>query len=302
MSPSIPFLLLLLISPGGGLLAQTDEEAPQAAWSRRARWVDGTVEADPAAVETAVAAYRRAVERRPDDPLRRAHLLRALDFQGQYLIAAGEAQREHYASAREIAEEGFRRLAERRAGGPSGDRPLDELSPERRAAELRKLGASAGWSATDLAALHFWGAVVWGQWGDRVGRLKAAREGVADELRALAGTALELDATYADAGPHRFLGRLHAEAPHIPFITGWVDRDLAIRHLSRAVEMAPDEPANGLFLAEALLEHRPRQRERALEWLRHLAAREPRPGHLLGDYRTLTRARQLAREQLARER
>lgn len=275
-------------------MAQPVEETPEAAWSRRARWVGGAVEADPAAVETAVAAYRRAVEQRPDDPLRRARLLRALDFQGQYLIATGKAQREHYESARRIAEEGFRRLAERR----EGDRPLDELSPERRAAELRRLGASAGWSASDLAALHFWGAVVWGQWGDRVGRLKAAREGVADELRVLAGTALELDPTYADAGPHRFLGRLHAEAPHIPFITGWVDRDLAIRHLSRAVEMAPDEPANGLFLAEALLDHRPRQRRRALEWLRNLAAREPRPEHLLGDYQTLTRAREL----LARER
>ena len=154
MSRSTPFLLLLLlVAPGGGLLAQPDKEAPETAWSRRARWVDGAVEADPKAVETAVTAYHRAVERRPDDPLRRAHLLRALDFQGQYLIAAGEAQREHYESARRVAAGGFRRLAERWGG----DQPPHEPSPERPGARR------ATWRLDWLG----WGfpSGSWGRWG-----------------------------------------------------------------------------------------------------------------------------------------
>jgi len=283
-------------------------------WLRRATTVDGEVRADARAVERAVAAFQEAVAKDPDHPGLRARLLQALAFEGQHVVVGEAAQRELFDAARLLAEEGFGRLA-RRLGGT---RALDGLEPEERAEALRGLlagpgrpetdpaaterastrDAATGWTVTDLAALHFWGAVVWGQWADRVGSLKAAREGVAGELRTLAGTALELDPGYADAGPHRFLGRLHSEAPRIPFITGWVDRDLAVQHLERAVELAPDEPENALFLAEALLEHRPRRAGEARALLIDLSERQPRPDHLLEDSRTLERARELVRDRI----
>jgi len=247
------------------------------------------VQADPKAVETAVAGYREAVVWAPEDPGARARLLRALMFQGQYVVEDEDAQREHFDAARLLAEEGFERLAHRLGGAQA----LEGLEPGDRAAQLRKLCDEAGWSPRDLAALHFWGAVAWGHWADRVGGFKAAREGVAGVLRILAGTALELDETYMDAGPHRFLGRLHSEAPRIPFVTGWVDRDQAVRHLDRAVELAPGEPENVLFLAEALLEHHPKRSDEARELLRGLAKRRPRPDHLLEDTTTLTRVEEL---------
>jgi tetratricopeptide (TPR) repeat protein len=287
--------LLLLVAFGGGSSATPTAEDPvlrgERAWARRAIRDGAEVRADPAAVEEAVAAWRQAVALDPDNPGVRARLLRALDFQGRYVVTGEDTQRKHFDANRELAEEGFERLA-RHLGGPKA---LDDLSPDERAAALRGDPDGLGWTATDLAALHFWGAVAWGQWADRVGSFKAARQGVAGELRTLAGTALVLDETYADAGPHRFLGRLHSEAPKIPFFTGWVDRGEAVRHLERAVELAPGEPENLLFLAEALLEHRPRRSDEARELLRELAGREPRPDHLLEDTRTLERARELWR-------
>ena len=250
------------------------------------------VRPDPEAVEKALTAWRDAVARNPEHPGLRARLLQALHFQGEYLIEGEDVLREHFDAARKLAQEGFERLA-RRLGGAGA---LKDLEAGERAEALRPLLDDAEWTATDLAALHLRGAIVWGKWAERVGAFKAAREGVAGELRTLAGTALELDETFSDAGPHRFLGRLHAEAPKIPFFTGWVDRGQAVRHLERAVELAPEEPQNLLFLAEVLREHRPGRRGEARELLRKLADREPRSDHLLEDTRALERARELLAE------
>lgn len=277
--------------------AETTEAAEllsrgERAWAARAVRDGEVVEPDPEAVEEAVAVWRQAVSRDPDHPGLRARLLQALHFQGEYLIEGDDARRQHFAAARELAEEGFERLA-RRLGGPEA---LEGLEAGERADALRRLVDGSGWTAMDLAGLHLQGAIVWGKWAERVGAFKAAREGVAGELRTLAGTALALDETFGDAGPHRFLGRLHSEAPKIPFFTGWVDRDEAVRHLERAVELAPEEPQNLLFLAEVLEERRPDRRGEARELLRGLADRAPRPDHLLEDTRTLARARELLAE------
>jgi hypothetical protein len=126
-----------------------------------------------------------------------------------------------------------------------------------------------------------------------VGPFKAARQGLAGKLRALAETAIALDETVEGAGGHRFLGRLHSEAPKIPFFTGWVDRDLALRHLRRALELAPEEPDNALFLATAILEHRPSESAEALDLLRRLAERQPRADHRVEDTHSLAEARRL---------
>jgi len=93
------------------------------------------------------------------------------------------------------------------------------------------------------------------------------------------------------------LGRLHALAPRIPFFTGWIDRDVAIRELERAVALGPDEPLNRLYLAEAILEHRPKRRPEALRQLRTLLAAPPDPERPVES----ADARRQAREVLARE-
>ena len=99
-------------------------------------------------------------------------------------------------------------------------------------------------------------------------------------------TLVALDDRYEGAGGHRVLDRLHSEAPKVPFITGWVDRDRAVSELRKATAMAPDELSNPLYLAEALLEHEPAKKAEALALLRQVAAAKPRPGSLLEDLST----------------
>jgi tetratricopeptide (TPR) repeat protein len=65
-------------------------------------------------------------------------------------------------------------------------------------------------------------------------------------------TALSLDQTYDQAGPHRVLGRIRFKAPIWPLSEG--DPIAAVQHLRSAAEIAPDNSTNHLYLAEALLE------------------------------------------------
>ena len=69
------------------------------------------------------------------------------------------------------------------------------------------------------------------------------------QIRGDATRAVELDAAFESAGPHRVLGGLYLRAPGPPAGLGSVRR--AVRELEKAVELAPDHPGNLLFLAEA---------------------------------------------------
>jgi hypothetical protein len=62
--------------------------------------------------------------------------------------------------------------------------------------------------------------------------------------------ARQLDERLDFAGPDRYLGLLYREAPVIVSVG---DRSKARRHLLRAVELAPEYPANRLNLAESFL-------------------------------------------------
>jgi hypothetical protein len=125
--------------------------------------------------------------------------------------------------------------------------------------------------------LLLWSAADWGLWGNAFGKLAAARQGVGEKVRDWAETLIALDDRFEGGAGHRVLGRLHAEAPKVPFFTGWVDHDKAISELDRALAIAPAELSNRYYLADALLVHRPAAKARALSLLREVAAAKPRP-------------------------
>lgn len=206
-------------------------------------------------------------------------LLEALYFQGDHVQRDRAARQATFDRGRVVFEEGLDLLA-REVGGR--DR-LDAMNPEETARALAEV--------PEAAPLYFWGAVSWGLWGEAFGKVAAVRQGVAGKLQHYIDVVLALDPAYGWAGGHRLKGRFHAEAPRIPFFTSWVDREVALSELRTAWRQGRDEPLNGLYLAEAILDHAPDEREQAVSILRELVHRTPRTDRLTEDLSVVMRAR-----------
>ncbi len=253
------------------------------AWARRAEGApaDDPGHAAPGPVGQAIAAYRKAIEAAPDDLEARWKLLRSLYFEGEFVARGNDERQKVFDQGRQAAEAALDRLASR-AGGRAA---LDDLDPAERARRLADVPEAA--RLYSLAAAH------WGLWGDAFGRWAAARQGVAGKVRDYALTAIALNGTVDGAAPHRILGRLHTLAPRIPFFTGWVDRDKAVEELRLAVRMAPEEPLNHVYLADAILQFHPERRAEAVAELQALLDRPPNPENPIEEASARRQAREL---------
>jgi tetratricopeptide (TPR) repeat protein len=253
------------------LLATGDE-----AFARRHQGASGAqARAEP--IGEAVAAHRRALELAPERIDVRARLLHSLFFVARYATPSPSRKKALYEEGRDVFEQGLARLKE-----DVGKR-LDSVEPEA-LPELLAEHPHAG-------ELYFWGAVHWGLWGESFGTMASVRRGVAGRIRRYGESAKALVPDYQNAGAYRLLGRLHALAPRVPLFTGWIDHDLAVDYLERAVELAPEDPLNLYFLADALLEYRRDQSERAARLLESAAGATPRPDRPIEDAEAITDAR-----------
>lgn len=277
-------LLLAAASPATAANASAVERG-DAAWERRAEGHRGD-RAATGPIGEAVTAYQQALEADPGDLGASWRLLRALYFQGDYATPDRDTKAEVYDRGKQACGAAVERL-EREVTGFEGVEDVD-------AGRLRQLFAAR----PDAAKLFYWCAVNWGLWGDNHGKLAAAREGVASKVRDFTLATIALDPRYEAGGGHRVLGRLHSEAPRLPFVTGWISRETAFAELRRAVAIGPEEPINRIFLAEALLDHGDgEQVDEAWAILGDLARLEPGPNRLVEDHRV----RRLAREHLERK-
>jgi tetratricopeptide (TPR) repeat protein len=261
-------------------------ERGDAAWRARALDArDGTPRLEP--IERAIRAYEQALVAAPRDLAVRWKLLRALHFAGAFAAPTEAEARGFYERALDVAEVGLDGLAERAGAGER----LDTLDAAAVAARVDRAGLARG----DVARLHFWAALHWGAWSRTVGLLSAVRQGVAGRLYRYTTLALELEPGYDEGGALRLLGRLHAELPRVPWLTSWVDRDAAVPLVTRAYEMAPENPGNRLLLALTLLDLEPDRRAEARALLDQVARLTPRPSMRIEDLAM----RQAAREWLA---
>jgi tetratricopeptide (TPR) repeat protein len=234
--------------------------------------------ANPARIDAAIAAYRRALSLDPDAPEARFKLLRALFFRARFCGATAEERRKIFEEAKALGDDGIDRL-ERRIGGLKG------------APRVEALRRSAG-----AAALCFWTAVSWGEWALARGKLAAARQGAGTRIRGLGQTVVDLDPELEQGGGYRILGRLHDQSPRIPLLTGWVSRQAALSNLRKALALGPQNSVNQFFLAEAILNHEPAQRDEARRLLTLCASSRPRDEYRVEDayYAELSRQRLLA--------
>jgi len=250
------------------------------AWIRRSEGHQGA-RAAAAPVQQAIDAYTTALAAAPDNLEARWKLLRALYFRGEFVLYDNDARLELFARGREIADVGRHQIEEHHA------MPDDSL-----AMKPQEVVAAIG-KDTPAAEIYFWSSTHWGLWGRYRGKIAAARQGVAAKIRKFAEIVILLDENIENAGGHRVLGRLNAEAPKIPLITGWISRDRALSELRRALEIAPHDLLTQFFLAEALLEFRPQKEQEALDMLHAIVKSEPDPEWLVEETKTIEDAKAL---------
>jgi tetratricopeptide (TPR) repeat protein len=262
-------LLVAAVMEAAALVAVGD-----AHYGRRAEGAVGA-RAQPAEVDQALDSYRAALAADPGSNLARAGLIRAVFFRTSFCNSPNDVRRRLLREARDVADEGLRRL----------DADLGDVKGGARLEALRRVDHAA--------ALHFWAAVAWGQWGLANGKLASVRQGVARRVRDLGQAVVDLDPAYEQGGGYRILGRLHDQCPRIPFLTGWVSHDRSLQYLRAALALDPASTVDQVFLAEAILAHDGARRAEAMRLLAACARAVPRPGLLVEDAFYIDRARQL---------
>lgn len=253
--------------------------AGDAHYLRRADGRQGDV-ADPREIDAALTAYDGALRKDRSDADSRWKYLRATYFKAEYTGLAPDQKAALYERAMPVAEEAValqrRRAADKVGGNPSG------LEPS-------QIGRALTGDVT-AGETFFWNAVNWGQWSLVHGKMAAVRQGVAGKIRDSARATIAIDPKLEDAGGQRVLGRLHAVAPKVIFFTGWIDRDESVRLLRQAVEIAPGNLVNRLYLAEAVHEFT-EDKAAAVDLLKSVLAATPHPDHLIEDLRVQADAR-----------
>jgi hypothetical protein len=216
----------------------------------------------------AIAAYDEAAQA-PDNAEARWKLARALYFRGSYTGLDQASRAAVFDKARRRGDEAVA-IIERRARNPL---PFDAKKD------------------VDAVPSYFWAAVAWGQWALASGKLEAAKTGAADKIRDYATQVIGLDPDFEDGGGFRILGRLHDQSPWIPFVTGWVSRDEAVKNLRLAIKAAPKSIINRIFLAEALWSGSPEEKAEAIRLAESVVADAPSPSRIVEELKLQEDAR-----------
>jgi tetratricopeptide (TPR) repeat protein len=263
--------------------------AGDAAWERRADGAGDDGRAASLPVGAAITAWEAALAEDPDCLATYAKLLHALYFAGD--LASGDAadKRMRFDRAEEIVAVAMAAIG-RRLGGAAGPRAAFDVE--------RLRSVLPGEAQRDVARIHFWSAVDLAAWARERGLITAVRAGVAARIRDHAVVTLALEPAYEAGGAHRVLAALHGELPRVPLLTPWVQPELALPEIERAVSVAPDHPGNRLMLGLVLLDREPARRAEALALLEGVASLDPAPSRRVED----AALRAAARTRLEKER
>ena len=133
----------------------------------------------------------------------------------------------------------------------------------------------------------FWYGINLGMWGQSKGILSSLK--ALAPLRAAMEHVLDRNEAFFFAGPHRALGRIYHKVPGWPVSIG--NKNKALGHMERSVELGPRFFLNRIYLAELYLDLKRRRLARGqLEWLLDTPIE---PGHAVEDGVHRDRARDL---------
>ncbi len=193
-------------------------------------------------INAAIAGYETAASREPGLVEARWKLMRALYFKGSFTGLDEDSKKAVFEKAKRVGDEAIAILE--KSLEDKGIQGILEFGPEALAGNLK--------DRSDSAPTYFWAAASWGQWALTQGKVEAVRKGAADKIRTYGLTVIGIDPEFEEGGGYRVVGRLNDQAPWIPFITGWVSREEALKYLRLAMTVNARNFSNRHFLAEAL--------------------------------------------------
>ena len=270
--PSLPTAALALLVIAGAASAEPGREA----WDARAEGAsDEWAAAEP--IARSIQAYRSSLEAAPDSLELSWRLMRSLHFAGTFTELETAERREHFDEGVRVGEAALETLAGRLDGTRLDE--LDDLDP----VATRKALEAAGLDPRAVARVYFWTAIHWGSGSGSMGLVEIVRQGVANRLHRYARVGLALEPEYEEGGLYRLLGRLHAQLPRVPFVSGWVDRDRALPLLREGLRIGPDHPGNALLLGITILELDPDRAQAGRELIERAARTPIRPSTRVED-------------------
>ncbi|HEV7428989.1 MAG TPA: hypothetical protein VGQ46_21760 [Thermoanaerobaculia bacterium] len=223
-------------------------------WNARAEGhVGGRAKATQ--IDAAIAAYQKAVAQDPNNLEARWKLLRAMRFKGAYVAQTVDEKKNVYGAAKTAGEAALAVV----------NRALAAKGVKADAAE--KQVADAARSLPGAGEVFFWDSVNWGEWALAYGKMAAVRQGAADRIRREATIAVLTNPRMDGGGPQRVLGRLHDMTPHVPFLTGWVSSNEAVRFLRESYKLDPTNKITRVFLADALVSNSSKNEPEAIRIL-----------------------------------
>jgi hypothetical protein len=232
-------------------------------------------------INQAIALYDKATAD-PHYVEARWKLMRALYFKGAYTGLDEDSRKAVFEKARKVGDDAiaiFESSLEER-----GIKGFIEYGPDFLAGNLK--------DRSDAAPTYYWVAATLGQWALSVGAIDAARKGAADKIRDCGLTVIGIDIQFEEGGGYRIVGRTHDQAPWIPFVTGWVSHDDAVKYLRLAYQVSARNFANRVFLAEALHRGEAKDQAEAVALVESVVADAPSPQRLVEELTMQEVARQ----------
>ena len=146
----------------------------------------------------------------------------------------------------------------------------------------------------DDPKIRYWYIVNLGSWGQNYGVLAAAREGVADQIKAHSEKIIELDPSCENGGGYFMLGVVNFRAPYIPFFLTWPDKKNALKLLEKAYNVGTATPVQIKFLSKALIYDGQSQKAKLL--LTKLSNLIPDPKLLIEQKKEIFESRELLKQ------
>lgn len=242
--------------------------------------------ARPEPINSAIAAYQRAVSQNPNDLQARSRLMGAIRYKGAYVARTNEEKKQVYTAGKVVAGEAL--VALERALKAHGITSLMKAGEK----ELVR----AGKRVPHAAEILYWDSVLWGEWALAYGKMAAVRQGAADRIKRSSTLAMMIEPAAESGGGARVLGRLHSETPHVPLITGWASDKLAVKYLRESLAHDTANKVTKVFLAEAMIAADNKSRPQAIKLLQEVLSTPNDREHLVENLSAQDDARALLKK------